>query len=211
MNTGQSEPLGDVPLTGGRMTSGIVRRGNLVLRPMGSWSPAVHEYLRHLEAAAFRGSPRVLGTDNDREVLTFLPGDVAHDPSWQPGHGHRLPPYARSDLALRDAARLLRELHTASAGFEPADTSYRFRPRPPRADEIISHGDVGPWNIVYRNGRPTALIDWDAAQPVDPLIELAEAPGPSCRSRPRRSWPRLDSTRSPTCRPGCACSWTPTD
>src|ERR1700733_5755213 len=109
MSAGEAAQPGDVPLTGGRMTSGIGRRRDMLLRPMGAWSAAVHEYLRHLEAAGFRGSPRVLGTDGDREVLTFLPGDVANDPSWQPGRGHRLPPYARTDMALRAAAILLRE------------------------------------------------------------------------------------------------------
>jgi hypothetical protein len=33
------------------MTSGIVRRGDRLLRPVGAWSPAVHEYLRYLEGA----------------------------------------------------------------------------------------------------------------------------------------------------------------
>jgi Phosphotransferase enzyme family len=166
---------GDVPLSGGRMTSGIVRRGDRLLRPMGPWSPAVHEYLRHLEAAGFNGSPRVLGIEGDREVLTFIEGDVANDPQWQPGHGHRLPPYARTERALRGAAQLIRKLHEAASSFRPAITSYRFRSGPPRAGEIISHGDLGPWNTVYRDGIPVAFIDWDAAQPVDPLADLAEA------------------------------------
>ncbi len=165
----------DVPLSGGRMTSGIVRRGDRLLRPMGPWSPAVHEYLRHLEAAGFEGSPRVLGIEDNREVLTFIDGDVAVDPQWQPGHGHRLSPYARTDLAVRGAADLLRKLHSAATGFQPALTSYRFHPHPPRAGEIISHGDLGPWNAVYRDGIPVAFIDWDSAQPVNPLADLADA------------------------------------
>ena len=142
---------------------------------MGPWSPAVHEYLRHLEAAGFYGSPRVLGIEGDREVLTFIDGDVANDPQWQPGHGHRLPPYARTEAALRGAAELIRELHRSAAGFRPAITSYRFQPHPPEAGEIVSHGDLGPWNTVYRDGRPVAFIDWDTAQPVDPLADLAAA------------------------------------
>src|SRR5215831_8323664 len=133
---------GEVPLPSGRMTSGIVRRGDGLLRPMGPWSPAVHEYLRHLEAAGFEGSPRVLGTKGNREVLTLIDGEVAMDPQWRPGHGHRLPPYARTELALRGAAKLIRELHLAAAGFRPAITSYRFDPRPPRPGEVISHGDL---------------------------------------------------------------------
>ena len=96
--TDQRRQADDVPLSGGRMTSGIVRRGDRLLRPMGPWSPAVHEYLRHLETAGFKGSPRVLGIEDNLEVLTFIDGDVAVDRQWQPGHGHRLPPYARTDL-----------------------------------------------------------------------------------------------------------------
>ena len=93
------EAAGDVPLPGGRMTSGIVRRGDRVLRPAGPWSPAVHEYLRHLEGAGFEGSPRVLGVEGTSEVLSYTDGDVAADPLWRPGHGHRLPAYARTEPA----------------------------------------------------------------------------------------------------------------
>lgn len=114
------------------MTDGIVRRGDRVHRPMGPWSPAVHEYLRYLESAGFAGSPRVLGIEREREVLSHVDGDVPADPEWQPGHGHRLPAYARTDLALTRAAELLRRLHVAAAGFRPAITEYRFHPHPPR-------------------------------------------------------------------------------
>ena len=117
----------------------------------------------------------MLGIEDIREVLTFIDGDVAVDPQWQPGHGNRLPPYARTDLALRGAADLLRKRHSAATGFQPAITSYRFYPHPPPAGEIISHGDLGPWNTVYRDGMPVAFIDWDSAQPVDPLADLADA------------------------------------
>jgi hypothetical protein len=168
-------PGDEVAVCGGRMTSGMTRRGNRLLRPMGPWSPAVHEYLRHLQAAGFDGAPRLLGIEGGREVLTFIDGDVANDPRWQPGHGHRLPPCARTDLALRGAGRLIRRLHVAASGFQPLITSYRFDPRPPRPGEIFSHGDLGPWNTVYRDGIPVAFIDWDAAQPADPMADLTDA------------------------------------
>jgi hypothetical protein len=78
-------------------------------------------------------------------------------------------------VALAGAAKLIRKLHAASSGFRPASTCYRFHPYPPTAGEIVSHGDLGPWNTVYRNGVPVAFIDWDAAQPVNPLTDLADA------------------------------------
>jgi hypothetical protein len=40
---------------------------------------------------------------------------------------------------------------------------------------IVSHCDTGPWNLLARAGRPVALIDWEFAGPVDPLVELAQA------------------------------------
>jgi thiamine kinase-like enzyme len=40
---------------------------------------------------------------------------------------------------------------------------------------VIGHCDIGPWNIVARDGLPVALIDWDWAGPTDPLVELAQA------------------------------------
>lgn len=169
------ERPGDVALPAGRMTHGIVRRGDRLLRPTGPWSPAVHAYLRHLESAGFGGAPRFLGVEDGREVLTYLDGDVADDPRWQPGRGHRLPPHARSEASLTAVARLLRDLHEASAGFGPADAGYRFHPHRPAAGEIVSHGDLGPWNTVYRDGLPVAFIDWDSAGPVEPVVELAAA------------------------------------
>jgi aminoglycoside phosphotransferase (APT) family kinase protein len=100
---------------------------------------------------------------------------VATDPAWQPGRGHRLPAPARSEATLIAAGGLVRQLHEASRGYEPAHTEYRFHPHPPRAGEIVSHGDLGPWNTVYRAGVPVAFIDFDAAGPVDPLLDLATA------------------------------------
>ena len=165
----------EIPLPAGRMTQGIARRDGQLLRPMGAWSGAVHEYLRHLESAGFAGAPRFLDVEGEREVLTFIDGEVPADPRWQPGRGHWLPVYARSEAALIAAARLVRRLHEAARDYRPADTGFRFDPRPPRAVEIISHGDLGPWNTVYRDGVPVAFIDWDAAGPVDPLVDLAAA------------------------------------
>lgn len=66
------------------------------------------------------------------------------------------------------AGRLLRALHEAAAGFEPAVTTYQFHPHPPLPGEVVSHGGLGPWNTVYRDGGPVAFIDWDGAEPVDP-------------------------------------------
>ena len=49
-------------MVGGR-TAGAIRQGDVVVRPGGPWTPAVHHVLRHLERVGFAGAPRVVGTD----------------------------------------------------------------------------------------------------------------------------------------------------
>ena len=58
-----------------------IRHGDRVLRPAGPWTPTVHALLRHLERVGFPAAPRVVGDgydDQGREVLTWLPGRIAH-------------------------------------------------------------------------------------------------------------------------------------
>ncbi|MGH2511548.1 MAG: phosphotransferase, partial [Candidatus Limnocylindrales bacterium] len=127
------------------------------------------------ESAGFAGAPRVLGVEDGVEVLSYLPGEVPADPGWQPGRGLALSSNARSERSLVAAARLLRELHEAARGYIPTANEFRFHPYPLRPGEIMSHGDLGPWNTVYRDGLPVALIDWDACRPIDPLVDIALA------------------------------------
>jgi len=69
---------GGVALDGGRQTTGIVRIGDTVRRPLHRNSEFVHALLRHLEAVGFDGAPRLLGIDeHGREILSFIEG-VAH-------------------------------------------------------------------------------------------------------------------------------------
>jgi aminoglycoside phosphotransferase (APT) family kinase protein len=72
--------------------------------------------------------------------------------------------------------RLLRELHGATATFEPPAPA-QWRPWFGRTlvgrDPVISHCDLGPWNIIARQAMPVAFIDWEFAGPVDALWDLA--------------------------------------
>jgi hypothetical protein len=70
----------EVEIFAGTLTQ-VERRGNIVYRPTGAWSEAVHALLRHLEDSAFPGAPRVRGRAQDgREMLTYLPGRAAMRP-----------------------------------------------------------------------------------------------------------------------------------
>jgi hypothetical protein len=156
----------EIPLSGGNMSSGVVRVGDTVRRPAGPWTPAVHALLAHLHLAGFHGAPRPLGVDEQgREVLTFLPGTVA----W-PG-GFRL---LNGDGQLRRAARLIRDFHDAVAGFIPPPGAQWQVLLPADGDEIIAHHDLAPWNLIIAE-REWAFIDWDVAAPGTRLGDLAYA------------------------------------
>ncbi len=72
-NLSPAEP--EIPLSGGRVTQGVVRVGNTVRRPVNPRSSFIHSVLLHLEKKAVACVPWYLGQDEkDREVITFLSG-----------------------------------------------------------------------------------------------------------------------------------------
>jgi Phosphotransferase enzyme family len=155
------------PLPGGTVTP-VVRVGATVRRVTGSWSPRVYELLQHLAKAGFDGAPRFLGMDEQgREVLSFITGEVT---TYGPPAG------MHTDVALTAAARLLRRFHDAAIGFAATHLDgWRFQVGAPSAGPVICHNDVGPYNAVYRAGRPIAFIDWDFAAPAPRECDVAYA------------------------------------
>jgi HAD superfamily hydrolase (TIGR01662 family) len=145
----------------------IFRQGNVIVRDTGSWTPSVHDLLRHLEEVDFP-APRIVGSgldENDRETLTYIPGDVGWDTV--PSHD--------SAFALGE---MIRRLHQATATFTPPPNAvwYPWCGRSlGESDRVIGHCDIAPWNIICHNGMPVALIDWDFAGPTDARIDLAQA------------------------------------
>ncbi len=161
------------PLIGDGVTQGIVRIGDTVRRPLRPFSLTVQAYLAHLRDAGFTGAPLPLGLDEQgREMLSFVPGDVPR---------HPLPPETAGDDVLVALARLIRALHEASAGWEPPpDAVWGGTPanlgRPiAQRTELVSHCDYCPGNVVFRDGLPVALIDFDLAHPTTRLYDIANA------------------------------------
>ncbi len=159
-----SDPTGWEKLAGGTMAT-VARRGDLVRRSTGSWTPAVHALLTHLEAVGFDRAPRVRGVDQDgRELLTYLPGDVPRPGRWR-----------GDDDGLAAAGRLLRRYHDATATFA-FDTVTGWDPffRQPTstAPEVVCHNDFAFYNCVFVDGRPWGMIDFDAAAPGSRLWDL---------------------------------------
>jgi hypothetical protein len=163
----------EIPLLGGDVTQGVVRVGDTVRRPLNSNSALVHALLRHLEAVGFQGVPRFLGIDPaGREVLTYIEGEVA---------GRPRPAWIADEGRLVSVARLVRGYDDAATSFvPPADASPEspspesagIPPPPPYLPELLGHVDITPENVVFRDARAVALIDFDLAKPATRADEI---------------------------------------
>jgi hypothetical protein len=170
--TGQAE----IPLAGGDVTEGVVRVGDTVRRPVGPHSPLVHALLAHLASIGFEGAPRFLGIDRaGREVLSYVDGEVA---------GRPRPPWIADEARLASVGRLVRAYDDAAASFIPppgalpgAQPTERpgIPPAPVYPPELIGHVDITPENVVFRDGRAFALIDFDLAKPATRADEMFNA------------------------------------
>ncbi len=77
-------------------------------------------------------------------------------------------------------AGLIRTLHEASAGWAPPGAVWGGTPANPERPvtgrtELVSHCDYYPGNVVFRDGLPVALIDFDLAHPTTRLYDIANA------------------------------------
>jgi hypothetical protein len=176
----------DGPLPGGTANRGLVIRvGDTVRRPTAPCWPATHALLAHLNSVGFDGAPRVLAAGAATELLTYVHGRAAVPP---------MPADTLTDAALVSVAELLRSYHRAVRSFNPA--GYRWpRPIPRRfRTRLVSHNDVHPANVIFRDGRAVALIDFDLAGPGSAVWDLAAA---------ARNWaPLADEQDIADCRQG---------
>jgi Phosphotransferase enzyme family len=143
----------------------VVRVGDTVRRPQRPTSPATHALLCHLAEVGFPGAPRFLGVDDEgREVLSYVPGTAVTPP---------YPAWALTDEALVSVAHLLRDYHRAVSTFHTEAHDWPPAPPAPFTGELISHNDLNLDNIVFRQGRAVALIDFDLASPGCRIWDLA--------------------------------------
>ncbi|MEV7970102.1 aminoglycoside phosphotransferase family protein [Sphaerisporangium sp. NPDC088356] len=168
-------PPAEVPLVGDGVTQGITRAGDTVRRPVRPFTMTVQAFLAHLHAAGFPHAPIPLGIDEQgREVLSFVPGDVPREP---------LPPGTAGEEVLVELARLIRGLHDAAQGWVPPhDAVWGGIPGAQVTSStsdgeplVVGHRDYCPGNVVFREGLPAALIDFDLAKPTSKVDDLANA------------------------------------
>jgi hypothetical protein len=150
----------EIPLGGGAMTSGVVRIGDTVRRPAPDGGSLMREVLLHLERVGFDGAPRWRGVDDQgRDILTWIDGETFNDRRQM--HPYIGDPPVRlrfSDEQVAAAMSLLRRYHDTFAD-----------------DDVVVHGDFGPWNLVWRDGVPVAMIDFDNVYRGDASDDVAYA------------------------------------
>lgn len=154
----------------------VVRVGATVRRPVRPFTATVQSYLRHLRDSGVDFVPEPFGYDEQgREVLEFIDGDVPAEP---------LPQWAASEDVIAELATLIRRLHNAAEGWQPPpDATWGSIPGQPAAPvpplfdraELVSHQDYCPDNVVFRNGRPVAFIDFDLARPTTRVCDCVNA------------------------------------
>lgn len=146
------------------VSGAVVRCGQTVRRQAHAGSRAIHELLRHLDRSGFGAAPRPLGFDDSgREVLTFLEGDPGAF-GWY------------SEAALLEVGQLVRRLHDATTGWRPPVGAVWSRPYGAFPGErfVVCHNDINPTNVLFRDGHPVALVDWECTAPNPVLAELAQ-------------------------------------
>jgi hypothetical protein len=157
----------EVVLQGGVANAGaVVRVGQHVLRPSNPHTTQIHAALTALASGGFDGTPVPIGVDPDgRERLEFIDGDVAVPP---------FPSWVQSDEALTSIAALLTRFHRATAQLDlPAD-GWSDEMTDPLGGTTWCHNDVCLENVVFRDGRAVALLDFDFAAPGRPVHDLAQ-------------------------------------
>jgi hypothetical protein len=161
-----ADPIED-EMARGRFAN-VRREGDTVVRhPAGDNSGSL-ALLRHFEAEGCALTPRVLEASEQHERLSYVPGVTGYPP---------LSAELRSEEALVSVARAARTIHDLSVSFTDRGSSYEWHPletcRPVGDLEIIGHGDLAPWNIVFEGTEVTGIVDWDAAGPMTRSWDMA--------------------------------------
>ena len=136
----------------------VVRLGDVVRHPRQPWSGSVHALLAHLADVGFAEAPvpGPLTPDGDWDDVGYIEG-LSGDEACR---------LVATDEAVIQVAQLLRRYHDAVLSWRPTTPPTWFDGQVGTGDggeHLVCHGDVGPWNLVWQDGRLVGLIDWEYA------------------------------------------------
>jgi len=156
----------DEVLFGGIEHAGrVVRSGPHVLRPSNRYTESIHQVLKSLRSHGFHGASNPVGVDADgRERLVYIEGDVPLPP---------YPDWAQTDDLLVSITALMRGLHDASEDLALSRLQWNVELADPHGGPVLCHNDVCLENVVFRDGRAVALLDFDFAAPGRRAFDLA--------------------------------------
>lgn len=133
----------------------VLRIGDIVRHPAQPWSASVHALLEFLNESGFTQAPLpgpIDGADDDVAYIAGVSGDDACA-------------LVQSDSAVAAVAQTLRRFHDTVAAWEPEVelTWFDGQAGTGTGEQIVCHGDVGPWNLVWQDAELVGLIDWEYA------------------------------------------------
>lgn len=154
--------------------------------------------LLHLLQTAEVAAPRPCYLDHPASVFAapcivveFVEGNVEFDPLDLPNFVVQLAAHlarihrvdgTKLDLSFlpSQAKRLAEWFAAPPTAFDPSFEEERIReslkpvwPLSSPAKAVLLHGDFWPGNVLWKNGRLAAVIDWEDAEVGDPLADLA--------------------------------------
>lgn len=143
----------ETPLSGGRITHGVMRKGDFVCRPLCANSGFAHRVLLWLEQKGLSCCPRFISLDESgREITTYLDGETPSNLGYF------------TDEQCLEATRIIMSIHDAMRDFPDC-----------LPGQTICHNDLSPCNFRFTNGMPYAVFDWDTAALGSPHDDLAYA------------------------------------
>jgi hypothetical protein len=143
----------EIILTGGRVTKGVIKKGNFVYRPCCNNSNFVHKVLLWLETKGSIISPYFKGISEDgREIITFLDGNSPNN----------LGDFTNEQLFK--AGKIIKNIHELLSDFPGC-----------KKGQTVCHNDLSPCNFMFNNNMPYAVFDWDSCRIGDPKDDLAYA------------------------------------
>lgn len=141
----------------------VIRFDDVVQRPAGEWTPAVHRLLDTLRESGLDQVPEALDIDDSGfELVSYIEGENLAEAA---------PQVLWSEQILTDAAALLRGIHDRSVDLVDAELKWRSPRREPA--EVICHNDFAPYNLIVRDGELAGAIDFDFAAPGPRVWDLA--------------------------------------